>query len=158
MQKIENANENNLPPSQRNIPCVLVVEDDDDLREMLAEEIVRYGYNAKMAAHGEIALQLLAADVNDFSKNRQIDAVLCDIKMPVMNGYKLFEELKKLKFNRPFIFMTADPSENVNEWAKSNGVFHFLEKPFDFDILNELILRAGKIGFDQNNNYLEKRH
>ena len=142
-----------LPESKKSVPCILIVEDDDDLRELISEEIFHYGFNIESAPNGEIALKLILADLNENSQKRRIDAVLCDIKMPTMNGFQLVNELNRLKFERPLVVMTADPSPENREWAKANGVFNFLEKPFDFEVFKNTILSAGQIGFQLNNQH-----
>ncbi len=62
------------------MPCVLIVEDDDDVRPMLEKMLALEGYQTMVAANGQEALEQLAV--------RRPSLILLDIEMPVMDGYE----------------------------------------------------------------------
>ncbi|MBA3395317.1 MAG: response regulator [Deltaproteobacteria bacterium] len=67
-------------------PCVLVVEDDTDLRETLAELLAMSGYRVETAEHGRAAL--------DNMQTKKPCLVLLDLMMPVMDGWQVIEAMK----------------------------------------------------------------
>src|ERR1700733_4801678 len=71
---------------QRKLPTILLVEDDDDLRSLMADALERVGYEVNQASDGSVALELLklAPDKQCF--------LVTDIKMPKMNGDALIAE------------------------------------------------------------------
>jgi CheY-like chemotaxis protein len=68
------------------MPSVLVVDDDRELREALAESLSEAGYRTQQASHGRQALEKLAFSIPD--------AILIDVMMPVMNGVELLRALR----------------------------------------------------------------
>ena len=66
---------------------ILIVEDDDAYREMIATLLVKKGYDVKKASNGKVALQELSFC--------PVDLVVSDIKMPVMHGLDLLVQVKK---------------------------------------------------------------
>ena len=68
-------------------PNVLVVDDDDAIREVIAEVLRDEGYDVVCAGNGEQAL-------SELRKERRPDLVLLDLMMPVMSGWELLEELQ----------------------------------------------------------------
>jgi two-component system, OmpR family, response regulator MprA len=83
------------------MPTVLVVDDDRELREALAESLAAAGYQAIQASNGRQALERLAAVIPD--------AILVDVMMPIMNGVELLRVLRAdaaLK-HIPVILMTG---------------------------------------------------
>ena len=67
----------------RAVPLILVVDDDDDIREMIAETLVLDGYRVSTAPNGSVALE--QAHVN------RPDLIVLDLMMPVMNGWQFLE-------------------------------------------------------------------
>ena len=80
---------------------ILCVEDEDDLRTDLAEELDAAGYRVLQASNGSEALSLL--------ENERPDLVLCDITMPGLGGYDVLKALREQgdMADVPFIFLTA---------------------------------------------------
>lgn len=107
---------------------VLVVEDDPDVREILAEVLVAYGYHVLTAADGQEGLDLLR-------RTPAIGAMVLDLMMPRLSGYELLEErstdptLAKL----PVIVLTAD--RGAESRVLKLGATHFLGKPPPLDAL-----------------------
>ena len=95
---------------------VLVVEDDPNLNLALVETLHAYGYATLSAYHGREALDLL---------HRQLpDVIVCDINMPVMDGYTFLQHTRAEPEWRllPFIFLTAHTTTEGQRRAKAIGV------------------------------------
>ena len=113
---------------------VLIVEDDADLREMMAQLLTLEGYHIDTAANGREALEYL-------NEAPRPDVILLDLMMPIMDGW----EFRRRQQNDPaladvpVIVLTAldQAQARANDL---NGV-DFLKKPLDFDRLLELVRR-----------------
>lgn len=107
---------------------VLVVEDDDLLREYFCNILMEEGYQVTNAPNGSVALEIL--DITG------VDVVLTDYHMPIMNGGKLTQEIDKLEKKIPVILMSANcdsiPKELMEELM---SLYAFLDKPFESDFL-----------------------
>lgn len=102
-------------------PYILVVDDDDDIRETLSEALELAGYAVKTAPHGGEALSLLA-------EGEKPCLIVLDLMMPVMDGYAFREEqLRRPELaSIPVVMVTA--SRSVRE--ASTGAATVLFKPF----------------------------
>jgi CheY-like chemotaxis protein len=116
-------------------PCpVLIVEDDADLREMMAQLLTLEGYHTETVANGREALKYL-------NEAPRPDVILLDLMMPIMDGW----EFRKRQQNDPnladvpVIVLTALDQAQARA-SDLNGV-DFLKKPLDFDRLLELVRR-----------------
>ncbi len=104
---------------------ILVVDDDEGNRTMLARRLVRLGHQVSMAENGRRALELLSAG--------SFDLLLLDIQMPELNGYEVLERLKAdpALCNIPVIVLSAsDETERVVRCIEM-GAEDYLPKPFD---------------------------
>ncbi len=125
-------------PPPRKQPVVLAVDDDRTLRMMLAGMVNALGYCVLEAGNGKEALSLLEDNF------REIDAVLLDREMPVMDGMQLTQRMKEnMKLRKiPIIMQTgADKPEQVKQGIDA-GVFYYLTKPVNQDILKSVLLAA----------------
>jgi CheY-like chemotaxis protein len=116
---------------------VLVVEDDQDIRESVAEVLQDEGYQVSTAADGQQALDLLGGG------ERPPDIILLDLMMPVMSGFQFREEqLKRPELAAiPVLVVTAD--SNARGKAEALRVAGFVQKPLKIrpllDLLEELL-------------------
>ena len=104
---------------------ILVVDDDEGNRAMLARRLVRLGFNVAVAENGRRALEALRA--------AKFDLMLLDIQMPELNGYEVLEQLKAdpALQNIPVIVLSAsDETERVARCIEM-GAEDYLPKPFD---------------------------
>ena len=104
---------------------ILVVDDDEGNRAMLARRLVRLGFNVATAENGRRALEELRA--------AKFDLMLLDIQMPELNGYEVLEQLKADPALRdiPVIVLSAsDETERVARCIEM-GAEDYLPKPFD---------------------------
>lgn len=112
---------------------ILVVEDENVIRENTLEMLEIKGHNAIGAFNGNDAIEKL----NSFDP----DIIFCDIMMPQMDGFeflKLFKMMPK-SMNVPFIFLSAKAEQQDREYAMRLGANDFLLKPFSFSDLFEVI-------------------
>ncbi|MEQ8354763.1 MAG: PAS-domain containing protein [Kiloniellaceae bacterium] len=113
------------PPPRRNAQRhVLVVDDEPDITGFLVEILEATGHAVDVAASGQAALARLAA--------RDYDAIVCDLRMPHMDGPGLYEALKRTKPHlvERMIFATGDLlNEKTDRFLKTSGR-PFVEKPF----------------------------
>ncbi len=101
---------------------VLVVDDDEAMREMLGSILEEAGIAAVEAASASAALQLF--------QEREFSAVLSDIRMPGKSGLELLGELHKLRPEIPVLLMTAFGSVDLAVEAMQEGAYHYVTKPF----------------------------
>jgi CheY-like chemotaxis protein len=108
---------------------ILCVEDEDDLRGDIAEELEAANYRVLQAANGSEALSLL--------ERQRPDLVLCDITMPGLGGYDVLKALREqgTMADVPFIFLTALAERNDVLSGKQAGADDYLVKPIDYEIL-----------------------
>jgi DNA-binding response OmpR family regulator len=109
---------------------ILCVEDEDEVRHLLTEELTEAGFVVHEAENGRKGLEVLIA--------KWPDIVICDITMPEMSGTQLLAEIQvnypELSAT-PFIFLTAmADKESVLEGLRA-GADDYLVKPIDFDVL-----------------------
>jgi DNA-binding NtrC family response regulator len=105
---------------------VMVVDDDDLFREMLADSLNVNGYTPYAVTGGEEALHEL--------ENGRVDAVITDIRMPGMDGITLMKEVKQRYPDLPVILITAFlSSDEINQEPVKSQADGFLQKPFEID-------------------------
>ena len=109
---------------------ILCVEDEEDLRKDIVEELRDAGYDTLEAENGKAALELIV--------QQKLDLVISDISMPVMGGYELLEEIKANHPERcdlPFVFLTALADRSHVVMGKKLGADDYLTKPVDYELL-----------------------
>jgi DNA-binding response OmpR family regulator len=120
------------------MPNLLLIDDDNDLRHVLARGLRRDGHEVLEAPDGKVALRMLG--------ETPIDLVITDIIMPEMEGIELITRLRKQHPGLPVIAMSAggrlNPATHL-QIAQSFGVRKTLSKPFELSALlaavNELL-------------------
>jgi two-component system response regulator PilR (NtrC family) len=104
---------------------ILVVDDEEIMREILEALLTREGYHVRLAASGEEGLEQ--------ARSFPFDAVLVDVMMPGMDGLALLDELKKLDEELPVMMVTAFASVETAIQAMKHGAFDYITKPFKND-------------------------
>jgi DNA-binding NtrC family response regulator len=123
-----------LDPTQRGEISVLIVDDEDTIRESCASVLEQEGYQIKTASRGEEALQLL--------KRRSFDIVLLDLYMQGVGGMKLLNACLDTSPDTVVIIMTGNPSVESSLAALRAGAWDYLPKPFSSTQLHVLMGRA----------------
>lgn len=120
------------------VATVLIVEDEKTLNLALVETLQAYGYATLSAHNGREALDLL--------QHHLPDVIVCDINMPVMDGYTFLQHTRAAPELRllPFIFLTARTTTEDQRRAKAIGVEDYLSKPIDAQDLVAAIENALK--------------
>ena len=109
---------------------IMVVEDEEGIRDIIAEKIQTMDINAIKAKNGVEALFLM--------KKYPVDLVLTDIRMPELDGLSLTRLVRKSYPNVDIVLMSSTTVEIPEELMKRMGVKALLAKPFDIDSLDEL--------------------
>ena len=112
---------------------ILIVDDEEHIRELIRFYLDKEGFSVVQAASGEEALHLL--------ENEYIVLAIVDIMMPVMDGFQLVEEMKEMK-DIPVIMLTAKSQSADKLRGFSLGIDDYVTKPFDPD---ELLARVKTI-------------
>lgn len=113
---------------------ILCIEDDPRLRRLLAEDLTEAGYEVSVAADA-------LAGIEAFFEQAPA-LVLCDIRMPGISGFDLFERLKRLDgtlFGAAFAFLTALADRDNELRGRRLGADDYITKPVDYEILHEVI-------------------
>jgi DNA-binding response OmpR family regulator len=106
--------------TERKAAVVLVVEDDQDMRSLLCDELWSEGYQLREAKDGDEALQLVLQSVPDL--------VLTDLKMPA-GGFDYISRLKTFAQNCPIVVMTAFGGTQTKAEALKWGASAYFDKP-----------------------------
>ncbi len=120
-------------------PKVLIVDDEEALRFLLASELEAEGFEVRSAGDGDEAIDIVRKKVEQ--KDR-FDVILLDIKMPKVDG---FEVLKFVKVNAPetkIIMLTAYADVKNAIESLRQGASDFVSKPYDLDDILTSINRA----------------
>ncbi len=114
---------------------VLVVDDEQNIREILAEILMNGDHEVVTAADGAEALHRLR-------ENDSFDLVFTDLGLPGMNGYEVASEIKKIRPNLPVGLVTGWGATLDAEKARSHGVDLVISKPFRFEQVLSLVDEA----------------
>lgn len=125
---------------------ILLIEDNDDIRENTAEILELANYKVSTAADGKAGVEMALRD--------KPDLIICDIMMPVLDGYGVLHLLNKNPelTHIPFIFLTAKSERADFRKGMEMGADDYISKPFtDLELLNAIDSRLKKIGQLQTN-------
>ncbi|HEY0469329.1 MAG TPA: response regulator, partial [Polyangiaceae bacterium] len=117
---------------------VLLVDDDDAVRNALRRVLERRGYQVFTCSSGADALERLAVG--------GYDAMVSDVRMPGMSGLKLLRAVREHDLDLPVILVTGNPDLASATEAVEYGAFQYLIKPVEVDRLDEVVERAATIG------------
>ena len=114
--------------------CLLVVDDDEDIRLALTDQLQTMGFEVCQAADGREALDILS--------RRKIKGMLVDVRMPVMDGWTMLQQLDQQHAHIPTIVMSADDPGKTAPKAREYGAQAYLHKPFNFARVQAACFRA----------------
>lgn len=106
-------------------PWVLLVEDDDDLRELEAQVIEDAGWRVWRAREGGEALRIL-------DRHGAPGVILLDMRMPGMDGWAFSRALHR-RFGNTIPLVVVSAAEDARRWAKEVDADAVIAKPFDLD-------------------------
>ena len=124
---------------------ILVVDDESRMRKLVRDFLQRKDYNVIEAENGEQAVDI-------FCSNNDISLIILDVMMPVMDGWQVCREIRKLS-DVPIVMLTAKSEEQDELLGFELGIDEYITKPFSPKVLTarvEAILR--RTGADEQEN------
>jgi two-component system, NtrC family, response regulator HydG len=112
---------------------IMIVDDDQDLAESLADLLAATGYEVEIAGNGQEAVEKI--------RDKDFDVTLMDVRMPVMNGVDSFFAIRELKPQARVVMMTGY-AEPFMDRAIAAGALGPLQKPFSMQAMLEAVDRA----------------
>lgn len=112
---------------------ILIVDDEENFRHMLSVILRKEGYEVETAANGEEGLQRITCS--------SFDQILCDIRMPHMDGLEFLKEAQKMDADTTIVMMSAYGTVDTAIEAMKLGAYDYISKPFKPD---EIILTLRK--------------
>jgi DNA-binding response OmpR family regulator len=125
---------------------ILLIEDNNEIRENTAEILELANYRVTTAENGKVGVEKALQD--------RPDLIICDIMMPVLDGYGVLHLINKNPelASVPFIFLTAKSERSDFRRGMEMGADDYITKPFtDIDLLNAIDSRMRKVGLLQKN-------
>lgn len=130
---------------------LLLAEDDKNLGSILKSYLEAKGFQATLCENGQEAL--------DYFKKHEFDFCILDVMMPVMDGFTLAKEIKKIDKKMPFLFLTAKSIQEDKFHGFELGADDYITKPFSMEELLlrvKAILRRSKVTENQHKNHIYK--
>lgn|GEM_PF-4294315 len=112
---------------------VLVVDDDDAVRELMAELLTRAGFEVLVARNGGEALERMRAEAE------LISAVVLDLDMPELDGAETLAAIRKIRDAVPVVIVTGYDDGEIKERLGSQAISGLVRKPFDEHVLSATI-------------------
>jgi two-component system, NtrC family, nitrogen regulation response regulator NtrX len=109
----------NLP--KLTVPRILVVDDDLQMRDFLTQHLTSRGYCINTAGSGGEALEM--------ARDENFDLMICDLKMPLMDGIACMEAVTKIDPTLHVIFLSGEATLEKAVSAMKKGACDFLQKP-----------------------------
>jgi two-component system response regulator (stage 0 sporulation protein F) len=113
---------------------ILVVDDEENAREGLSKILSKEGYKVETAANGKEAIDSL--------KRQRYDLVITDMRMPLMDGFEVLREIKKMDENIGVIMITAYGEVESYLEAMNMGAFEYINKPVRVNELKRVIAKV----------------
>ena len=132
---------------------LLLVEDDIDLQKVLAQYLELSGFNVFTANHGKHGLKVF--------REHHVDLCILDIMMPVMDGFALAGEIRKLDPAMPVVFLTARNQKEDRLRGLKIGADDYITKPFSIEELLfrvNIFLKRRKILSDHSTTFTKVGH
>jgi len=122
------------PSDKQQARKLLVIDDEQNMRHMLTSLLTNSGFQVTTAANGEEALAMVTGTQYDF--------ILCDIKMPRMNGLQFLEAAAEYIGDSTVIMMSAYGSMETALEAMKKGAYDYISKPFKSNEVNLVLKKA----------------
>lgn len=123
---------------------ILVIDDEDDVREVLRLHLEGAGYNVLEAEDGEVAISVLRSEDNMVN----VGLILCDIRMPKVNGVECIDFLRKEAPGIPVVVVTGYPDTEMATSFMKKGVKDYLVKPVEKEKLLKVVAELVAAGKD----------
>ncbi len=112
---------------------VLIVDDEDVIRDLIADVVADRGYRVLTAASGKDAVEIVRAE------SGAVDLVILDMLMPEMDGRRTFEQMREIVPDIRVLIATGFGREDIAQSLLQLGVCGVVSKPFHIDDLMKLI-------------------
>ncbi len=122
---------------------VLVADDDEDMRSLIADSLRMDGHHVVETCDGADLIERLTEVLNDPSRRPVV--IVTDVLMPKLSGLGVLAALRRARWDVPVILMTALNDESVLSVAQRFGVVTLFKKPVDIDNLRTAVLNASTI-------------
>ena len=117
---------------------VMIVDDEPDIRKVVRMTLQKAGYDVLDAADGEKAIEA----INTGENRLMLDVIICDIRMPKINGVEAIAYFRKEYPRVPIIVLTGFPDVNMATSFLSDGVVDYLVKPVEGEKLKAAVAKA----------------
>jgi two-component system, chemotaxis family, chemotaxis protein CheY len=117
---------------------VLVVDDEDNIRKLVRMCLSKAGYDVEEAENGEEGEKIIRAKDNPL----MVDVILCDIRMPKVNGIEAIAFFQKQFPSVPIVVITGFPDTEMAVDLLKQGVVDYLPKPIDNEKLLDVVGKA----------------
>lgn len=118
---------------------ILIVDDQQTIREVLADILEFMDYAVIQASGGHEALGLYRQNAAD------IDLVILDLEMPALDGFETLNQLIAINPSVRVLLSSGHPKESAQEALQLGNVVGFLQKPYDYDRLSTLLTNFNTI-------------
>lgn len=115
---------------------VLVVDDEPAIRALVAKIIDRAGLPVDTAVNGAEAIAKM--------ETTEYDVVVVDLMMPVIDGFGVIDYVRKMSGHRPAVIVASATDSAILRQLDGTIVHSILRKPFDIDVLGDLIIAAAR--------------
>ena len=117
---------------------VMIVDDEDNIRKVLRLTLTKVGYDVVEADHGGKGIEVIGSDDNML----MLDIIICDIRMPKVNGLEAIAFFQQQYPSVPIIVVTGYPDQKMATDLLSRGVFDYLVKPVEKEKLLQAVSAA----------------
>ncbi len=117
---------------------VMIVDDEPDIRKVVRMTLQKAGYDVLDAEDGEKAIEV----INTGENRLMLDVIICDIRMPKINGVEAIAYFRKEYPRVPIIVLTGFPDVNMATSFLSDGVVDYLVKPVEGEKLKAAVAKA----------------
>ena len=117
---------------------IIVVDDEPEVRTVVRLHLKKVGYDVVEAGNGEEAIQAVGSGDNPLLT----DTILCDIRMPKINGIEAIAFFREQYPSIPVIVVTGYPDKEMVKSLLEQGIFDYLVKPVEKEQLLEVVEKA----------------
>src|SRR5512137_1256854 len=128
---VQSHGESSLLTRRKCVAKILVVDDDEGMREFLDIMLTREGYDVTTAPDASKALNQC--------KKEKFDLILTDLKMPKVDGIEFLKSVKEITQEAMVILITAYASPETAVSAMKEGAYDYIEKGFDLEDIKTII-------------------
>jgi DNA-binding response OmpR family regulator len=116
---------------------ILLADDEDDIRDVIEDRLISWGFNVATASTGAEALRRITSEI--------FDGVLLDVKMPEMTGIEVLEDVRRRGIKLPIIIVTSSTSRDAAIGSLAKGANEFILKPFEWEELKSKIEKVFEV-------------